>query len=62
MFPDVGPPISCIEMSSILYNVLKLKKASKIKTYFDHHCYTACFEMRLESLVISPPKTPDEVM
>ena len=60
--PDEGPPIPCTEMSSILYNVLKLKKASKFKTYFYHHCYIACFEMGLESPVMNPPKTPYEVM
>ena len=35
MSPDAGPPVACIEMSSILYNVLKLKKASKFKKYFE---------------------------
>ena len=39
--PDEGLPIPCTEMSSILYNVLKLKKASKFKKYFDRHCYIA---------------------
>ena len=27
------------------YNVLKRKKKSKFKKYFDQHCYIACFEM-----------------
>ena len=39
--------LACIEMKSIFYDVLKLKRASKIKKYFDPHCYAACCETLL---------------
>ena len=47
-----------LEMNSIFYDVLKLKKASKFKKYFDQYCYVACFEMLFFSLLISMPLTP----
>ena len=44
--------LACIEMKSIFYDGLKLKRASKIKKCFDPHCYAGmqlilkrcCFE------------------
>ena len=40
----ICPPLTCIEMNSTFYEVLKLKKAIKFKTYYDQHCCVACFE------------------
>ena len=40
------------------YDLLKPKKASKFKKYFDQYCYVACFAMLFFSLVISMPLTP----
>ena len=41
------PPLTCIEINSLFYDVLKLKKASKCKKYYDQHCYVASFETLL---------------
>ena len=46
-----------LEMNSIFYDVLKLKKATKFKNYFNQYCYVSCFEMLFFSLVISTPLT-----
>ena len=34
-----------IEMNSIFYDLLKLKRACKFKTYINQHRYVACFEI-----------------
>ena len=31
--PDISPPLACLEMNSIFYDILKLKKLSKFKKY-----------------------------
>ena len=41
------PPLACIAMKSIFYDLLKLKRACKFKKYINRHCYVACFEMFL---------------
>ena len=54
--------ISSIEMNSILYDILKLKKASKFKKHFDQHCYAACFETFFPVIDQSGYKPPWPVM
>ena len=54
--------ISSIEMNSILYDILKLKKASKFKKHFDQHCYAACFETFFPVINQSGYKPPWPVM
>ena len=36
--PDISPPLACIEINSVFYDILKLKKTSKFKKYFDRSC------------------------
>ena len=39
-----NPFLTCIEMNSTFYDVLKLKKAIQFKEDFDWDCYVAGFE------------------
>ena len=71
--PDISPPLACLEMNSIFYDILKLKKLSKFKKYLITAIllvWKAFFSPVINSLrykpflspFISPPKTSYEVV
>ena len=64
--PNCKPPLANIEMKWIrlftTFWILKLKWIRLFTTFWSFNCYEACLETLSFSSVISPPRTPYEVV